>query len=133
MRIGFLTQHGKEDLLRPILADGLDAEVFRVEGFDTDTLGTFTREITRQGTQVEAATRKAELANISRERLDLIQLLTHEVRQPINNAQASLQSSILDSTKPTGSPCSWLTCPAKRTNSCRGLTPYVPVLSLVSV
>jgi hypothetical protein len=62
MRIGFLTQHGKEDLLRPILADGLDAEVFRVEGFDTDTLGTFTREITRQGTQVEAATRKAELA-----------------------------------------------------------------------
>ena len=38
------------------------------------------------------AKRKAELANISQERLDLIQLLTHEVRQPINNAQASLQS-----------------------------------------
>lgn len=38
------------------------------------------------------AKRKAELAEISQERLDLIQLLTHEVRQPINNAQASLQS-----------------------------------------
>lgn len=33
-----------------------------------------------------------DLARTSRERLDLIQLLTHEVRQPISNAQASLQS-----------------------------------------
>lgn len=33
-----------------------------------------------------------ELEQTSRERLDLIQLLTHEVRQPISNAQASLQS-----------------------------------------
>jgi hypothetical protein len=33
-----------------------------VEGVDTDTLGTFTRDIPRPGTQVEAAARKAELA-----------------------------------------------------------------------
>ena len=62
MRIGFLTQHGKEALVAPILAEGLNATVFRVEGFDTDALGTFTRERARAGTQVEAAARKAELA-----------------------------------------------------------------------
>ncbi|NBQ90055.1 MAG: hypothetical protein EBT96_01280 [Betaproteobacteria bacterium] len=62
MKIGFLTQHGKEALLAQILAEGLGAELSRVEGFDTDTLGTFTRECPRRGTQVEAATRKAELA-----------------------------------------------------------------------
>lgn len=36
--------------------------------------------------------RSEDLARTSRERLDLVQLLTHEVRQPISNAQASLQS-----------------------------------------
>lgn len=36
--------------------------------------------------------RSQEVAAISRERLNLVQLLTHEVRQPISNAQASLQS-----------------------------------------
>lgn len=41
-----------------------------------------------------------KLRNIAEQRLDFIQLLTHEVRQPINNAQASLQSisSELDAT-----------------------------------
>ncbi|MCM0032391.1 sensor histidine kinase [Sandarakinorhabdus limnophila] len=36
--------------------------------------------------------RAQETANVARARLDLVQLLTHEVRQPITNAQASLQS-----------------------------------------
>lgn len=40
--------------------------------------------------------RKQELTRISSERLELIQLLTHEVRQPISNAQASLQSITLN-------------------------------------
>ena len=41
-----------------------------------------------------------KLRNIAEQRLDFIQLLTHEVRQPINNAQASLQSisTALDAT-----------------------------------
>lgn len=34
----------------------------------------------------------SKLRNIAEQRLDFIQLLTHEVRQPINNAQAALQS-----------------------------------------
>lgn len=62
MKIALLTQHGKESLLAPILGEGLGASLHRVEGFDTDTLGTFTRERPRQGSQLEAAARKAELA-----------------------------------------------------------------------
>ena len=38
------------------------------------------------------AQRARNLRELGKQRLDLIQLLTHEVRQPINNAQASLQS-----------------------------------------
>lgn len=38
------------------------------------------------------ARRGQNLRELAKQRLDLIQLLTHEVRQPINNAQASLQS-----------------------------------------
>ena len=38
------------------------------------------------------AQRGQNLRELAKQRLDLIQLLTHEVRQPINNAQASLQS-----------------------------------------
>ena len=36
--------------------------------------------------------RGQKLRNTAEQRLDFIQMLTHEVRQPINNAQASLQS-----------------------------------------
>ena len=36
--------------------------------------------------------RGQKLRVVAKQRLDLIQLLTHEVRQPINNAQAALQS-----------------------------------------
>ena len=38
------------------------------------------------------AQRARNLRELGKQRLDLIQLLAHEVRQPINNAQASLQS-----------------------------------------
>jgi signal transduction histidine kinase len=38
------------------------------------------------------ARRGRNVRELAKQRLDLIQLLTHEVRQPINNAQASLQS-----------------------------------------
>ena len=61
-RLAFLTQHGKEALLAPVLDQALGCTVARVAGFDTDTLGTFTRDIPREGTQLEAARRKAQLA-----------------------------------------------------------------------
>lgn len=60
-RVAFLTQHGKERTVAPILADMLGCVVERVCGFDTDQLGTFTRDIPRYGSQLEAARRKARI------------------------------------------------------------------------
>jgi hypothetical protein len=61
-RIALLTQHGKERVLAPLFASELDATLVVEGGFDTDALGTFTREVPREGTQLEAARRKAEIA-----------------------------------------------------------------------
>jgi hypothetical protein len=61
-RIALLTQHGKERVLAPLFASELDTTLVVEGGFDTDALGTFTREVPREGTQLEAARRKAEIA-----------------------------------------------------------------------
>ena len=58
-KVALLTQHGKERVIAPILEQGLRCTVEHVTGFDTDLLGTFTRDIGRSGTQLEAARRKA--------------------------------------------------------------------------
>lgn len=60
--IALLTQHGKEQVLAPLFVSELGARLEVARGFDTDTLGTFTREVAREGTQIEAARRKAEIA-----------------------------------------------------------------------
>lgn len=54
-----LTQHGKERVIAPVLRELVGCRVERVLGYDTDQLGTFTREIPRAGTQLEAARSKA--------------------------------------------------------------------------
>jgi len=59
--IALLTQHGKEAILAPVLEPALGCRVRRVQGYDTDRLGTFTRDIPRAGTQIEAARRKARI------------------------------------------------------------------------
>ncbi len=59
--IALLTQHGKERVIAPLFRRALGARVERVAGYDTDRLGSFTREIPRPGTQREAARRKARL------------------------------------------------------------------------
>lgn len=59
--IALLTQHGKEGVIASVLDTALGCRVERVSGFDTDTLGTFTRDISRPGTQREAARRKARI------------------------------------------------------------------------
>lgn len=61
-RIALLTQHGKERVLAPLLGEALGARVEVMSGFDTDTLGTFTRDVPREGTQLDAARRKARIA-----------------------------------------------------------------------
>jgi hypothetical protein len=57
-----LTKHGKERAIAPRFAAKLGAMVTVTDAFDTDTLGTFTREIPRFGNQLDAARKKAELA-----------------------------------------------------------------------
>jgi hypothetical protein len=56
-----LTRHGKERVIAPMLESALGCRIDLVDGFDTDQLGTFTREIPRAGTQFEAARRKARI------------------------------------------------------------------------
>ena len=60
-RVALLTQHGKERVIAPVLESALGCRVERVTGYDTDLLGTFTRDIPRAGTQLEAARRKARI------------------------------------------------------------------------
>ena len=60
-RVALLTQHGKERVLAPLLGSALGCRVERIAGYDTDLLGTFTREIPRAGTQLEAARKKARI------------------------------------------------------------------------
>ena len=57
--VAFLTQHGKQDLVRAPLEAALGCQILHTDGYDTDQLGTFTREVDRPGTQLEAARRKA--------------------------------------------------------------------------
>ncbi len=59
-QIALLTKHQKERVIKPILEKGTGCEVLVNTSFDTDQLGTFTREIPRRGSQLEAARRKAE-------------------------------------------------------------------------
>jgi ribosomal protein S27AE len=60
-RVAFLTQHGKEKVVAPTLEAAFGCQVAHVTGYDTDLLGTFTRDIPRAGNQIEAARKKARL------------------------------------------------------------------------
>ena len=45
-----LTRHGKQRVIAPAREDALGCRVHHVDGYDTDLLGTFTRDIPRFGT-----------------------------------------------------------------------------------
>lgn len=60
-RVALLTQHGKERVIAPVIEVALGCRVERVCGYDTDQLGTFTRNIPRTGTQLDAARKKARI------------------------------------------------------------------------
>lgn len=60
-RVALLTQHGKERVVGPVLQRELGCRVEHTVGYDTDLLGTFTRDIPRSGTQLEAARKKARV------------------------------------------------------------------------
>ncbi len=61
LKASLLTQHGKEKVIFPELQQTNELEVFLVQGYDTDKLGTFTREIPRLGSQLDAARKKARI------------------------------------------------------------------------
>ncbi|MDY6899893.1 MAG: DUF6671 family protein [Cyanobacteriota bacterium] len=56
------TMHKKERVIAPLLEDELGIKVKVPENFNTDKFGSFTREIERQGSQIEAARLKAQQA-----------------------------------------------------------------------
>lgn len=57
--IAFLTKHQKEAIIAPLLEPFLGVRVRRVDGFDTDLFGTFTRDIKRVDSQLDTARKKA--------------------------------------------------------------------------
>jgi hypothetical protein len=61
LKASLLTQHGKESVICPQLFDSNGLEVVHVSGYDTDKLGTFTRDIPRHGLQLDAARKKARV------------------------------------------------------------------------
>ena len=52
------TMHGKEQVIAPVLKDGLGLIVCLAMGVNTDRFGTFSRDIERTGSQVDAARAK---------------------------------------------------------------------------
>lgn len=54
------TMHAKEQVIAPTLQDGIGLIVDTIPDFDTDRFGTFSREIERAGSQLDAA--KAKIA-----------------------------------------------------------------------
>ncbi|MFO0679798.1 MAG: DUF6671 family protein [Polyangiaceae bacterium] len=61
-RVALLTKHGKERVIVEPFAERLGSEVVLVDGFDTDAFGTFTRDVPRPGSQLDAARAKAAKA-----------------------------------------------------------------------
>jgi hypothetical protein len=55
------TNHGKEKAVFPAFFSALGLELELPEGLDTDSLGTFTRDVARHGSMRETAIRKARL------------------------------------------------------------------------
>jgi hypothetical protein len=64
------TMHGKEQAIAPRLETSLGLQVIVPQDFDSDRFGTFTRNIKRMGTQIEAARAKA---------LQAIELTGHDI------------------------------------------------------
>lgn len=56
------TMHGKERVLGPLLQLELDVDWALAPDLDTDLFGTFTGEVVRRGTQIDAARAKAQQA-----------------------------------------------------------------------
>jgi hypothetical protein len=56
------TMHAKEQVIAPLFAAAFSLPIVLPPSLNTDVFGTFTREVARPGSQLEAARRKAEAA-----------------------------------------------------------------------
>ncbi|QYO65121.1 DUF6671 family protein [Leptolyngbya sp. 7M] len=56
------TMHRKEDVIAPLLEQELGLQIVVPQNFNTDRFGTFSREVKRAGSQLEAARIKAQAA-----------------------------------------------------------------------
>ncbi|MBF2051447.1 MAG: DUF6671 family protein [Leptolyngbya sp. IPPAS B-1204] len=56
------TMHRKEDVIAPLLEQQLGLQIVVPQNFNTDRFGTFSREVKRAGSQLEAARIKAQAA-----------------------------------------------------------------------
>lgn len=54
--------HGKERVIRPLLERPMHLDIRVTAGLDTDRFGTFSRDVARQGSPLDAARRKIEAA-----------------------------------------------------------------------
>lgn len=61
IKISLLTKHKKEKVIAPKFIKIFNAEIIHTDTFDTDELGTFTRDRARYGNQLDAARRKARI------------------------------------------------------------------------
>jgi len=59
--VSLLTMHGKERVIAPVLEAGLGCTVAHIDRFDTDTLGSFSRETPRTDSAWQTCRRKAEI------------------------------------------------------------------------
>ncbi|MBY0434905.1 MAG: hypothetical protein K2U26_12420, partial [Cyclobacteriaceae bacterium] len=56
------TRHGKEKIIGPVLQEKLGVNIIVPDGFDSDQFGTFSGEVPRSGSALEAAEKKAMMA-----------------------------------------------------------------------
>jgi predicted RNA-binding Zn-ribbon protein involved in translation (DUF1610 family) len=61
-KILIATQHGKEQVMQPLLEQELGLECFVNQSFDTDVLGTFSGEVEREDGVIETLRKKCNLA-----------------------------------------------------------------------
>ncbi|MHB0889054.1 hypothetical protein [Acidithiobacillus sp.] len=66
MRVILLTKHGKEKVITPALKSRVGCLVEQMQGYDTDALGTFTREIPRPDTQLATVRKKVKKKTLIR-------------------------------------------------------------------
>jgi hypothetical protein len=59
------TSHKKEEAIGPVLRDRFQANIVVPDGFDTDRFGTFSGEIERSDSPLDAARRKSKAASIA--------------------------------------------------------------------